>query len=50
MGAIWPSIDNPAFSFSEAAWESNVSETCWPYFYSKVVQEKRAIDIAAAQS
>jgi len=45
-----PSIDNPAFSFSEADWESNVSETCWPYVYSKVVQEKRAIDIAAAQS
>ena len=45
-----PSIANPDFSCSEADWESNVSETCWPYVYSKVVQEKRAIEIAAAQS
>jgi len=45
-----PSVGNPSFSFSEADWEENVSETCWPYVYSKVVQEKRAIEIAAAQS
>ena len=49
--ADWrPSIENPDFSCSEADWETNVSETCWPYVYSKVVQEKRAIEIAAAQS
>jgi len=45
-----PSITNPNFSFSEADWESACSETEWPYVYSKVVQEKRAIEIAASQS
>ena len=37
-------------TFSVADWEESCSETEWPYVYSKVVQEKRAIEIAASQS
>jgi nucleoside-diphosphate-sugar epimerase len=45
-----PSITNPEFSFSEADWDSSCSEVLWPYVHSKVMQEKRAIEIADAQS
>ena len=45
-----PSVTNPEYTISEADWESSCSETLWPYVYSKVVQEKRAIEIAASQS
>jgi len=45
-----PSETNPTGTFSEEDWDSSTSETEWPYVYSKVMQEKRAIEIAAAQS
>jgi len=35
---------------SEKDWEDACSDTVWPYVYSKVVQEKRAMEIAAKQS
>ena len=45
-----PSKKDKAFSFSEKDWETGCSETDFPYVHSKVMQEKRADEIAAAQS
>lgn len=45
-----PGKKDKGFTFSEADWETSTSPTVWPYVYAKVVQEKRAEEIAKAQS
>jgi len=45
-----PSKKNPDFSISEKDWETSCSASVWPYVHSKVVQERRAMEIADKQS
>ena len=45
-----PSKENPDWTVSEDDWDTSTSPTDFPYVYSKVTQEKRAEEIAAAQS
>ncbi|MAO83529.1 MAG: hypothetical protein CMH50_06550, partial [Myxococcales bacterium] len=44
-----PSLDNPDWTVSEDDWDETTSPTDFPYVYSKVLQEKRAEEIAASQ-
>ena len=45
-----PSEKNPDWTVTEDDWETSTSPTDFPYVHSKVLQEKRAEEIAAQQS
>ena len=45
-----PGNKDKSFTITAEDRENGVSSTVWPYAYSKVVQEKRAEEIASAQS
>ena len=45
-----PSIKNKDWTVSEESWEGDCSPKSFPYVYSKRTAEKRAMELAAAQS